>query len=298
MSPRMARFRKLLNPYFVAAFLVSYFYPKLLWNSYIKACKRIGLRRGVFVLSFDCDTELDIEVIPEVYRKLKNLGIRPVFAVPGELIIAGGAVYKRLADDGAEFINHGYKKHTDLKLPDRIYESYFFYETLTTPEVESDIRSGDEVIRDYLGLTPKGFRTPHFGTYQSKKNLAFLHKTLKELGYKFSTSTTPFYGFRNGPLSIHDSVIELPVSGCPSWPLRILDSWGFAFNPQRIVSKADYIQELSALTDLLESKDPVFINIYADPSQIYDWPEFFEAMKRLARFNAHSFESAIGILQP
>lgn len=298
MIALISRIKKLMNPFFIAAYLLSIVYPKFLWSKYIKACKNIGLKNGIFVLSFDCDTELDIEVILSVYKKLKEMGIRPIFAVPGELLIAGASVYKELADDGAEFINHGYKKHTDLKLPERIYESYFFYETLTNVEVENDIRSGDKVIRDYLGVAPKGFRTPHFGTYQSKRNLAFLHKTLNGLGYKFSTSTPPLFGFRNGPFSIHDSVIELPVSGCPRWPLRILDSWGFAFNPQRNVSKADYIQELTVLTELLESKDPVFINIYADPSQIYDWPEFFDAMKRLAKFNAPSFKSAIGILQP
>ena len=29
----------------------------------------------------------------------------------------------------------------------------------------------------------------------------------------------------------------------------------------------------------------LLINIYADPSQVYDWPEFFEALQKLAPYN-------------
>lgn len=263
----------------------------------MKTCKKSGLIESTFILSFDCDTELDIAVIPAVYGKLRDLGICPVFAVPGELLIQGAEVYSRLANDGAEFINHGFKKHTNVELPQRRYESFYFYDTLTDEEVRNDILFGDRTIREILKVIPTGFRTPHFGTFQTNRNLKFLHQTLRELGYTASSSTAPIFGFRKGPSFINESVNEFPVTGCPRWPLRILDSWGFGFNPKSKVNKSDYLKELDTIAFMLESKGPMFVNIYADPSQIYDWPEFFQAMGKLAKFSIPSFKVALDRLK-
>ena len=42
----------------------------------------------------------------------------------------------------------------------------------------------------------------------------------------------------------------------------------------------------------MNSGEKVFLNIYADPSQVYDWPEFFESITELSAYNVDSFITA------
>ena len=43
----------------------------------------------------------------------------------------------------------------------------------------------------------------------------------------------------------------------------------------------------------IEAGRNLVINIYADPSQVYDWPEFFDALEKLAPYNVGSFRELI-----
>ena len=250
------------------------------------------MERTAFLLSFDCDTELDFEVLPQVVTKLQAIGIKPVLAVPGELIEKGKNIYKQLAASGIEFINHGYVQHTHVRLPERIYTSSFFYHKLSRDEIVQDVKMGHEAICKNLGITPIGFRTPHFGSFQKRSELQFLWRLLQNMGYEFSSSTTPGVGIRKGPLW-KERILELPVTGCPSWPTKVLDSWGFGFAPSRSVEKSDYINQIEKLEEEINKGRNLLINIYADPSQVYDWPEFFEALEKLAPYNVGCFKDLI-----
>jgi len=281
---------KLTNPSMVLLFIQNRYFPDYLWARYLKQCSSI--KKTVFLLSFDCDTELDIEVLPQVVGKLQGIGIKPVLAVPGELIEKGQEVYKKFAASGIEFINHGYVQHTHLQLPERIYKSNFFYHKLSWDQISQDITKGHEAIRKHLEITPTGFRTPHFGSFQKRSELKFLWKLLRNMGYEFSSSTTPKGGIKKGPLW-KEHILEIPVTGCPSWPTKILDSWGFGFAPLRSVEKSDYISQINKFVKDIEAGRNIVINIYADPSQVYDWPEFFEALEKLAPYNVGSFKDLI-----
>ena len=281
---------KLTNPLMVLLFIQNKYFPDYLWARYLAQCSSI--KKTVFLLSFDCDTELDIEVLPQVVAKLQGIGIKPVLAVPGELIEKGQEVYKQFATSGIEFINHGYVQHTHLQLPERIYKSNFFYHKLSRDQISQDINKGHEAIRKHLEITPTGFRTPHFGSFQKSSELQFLWKLLRNMGYEFSSSTTPKGGIKKGPLW-KEHILEIPVTGCPSWPTKILDSWGFGFAPLRSVEKADYISQINKLLKDIEAGRNIVINIYADPSQVYDWPEFFDALEKLAPYNVGSFKDLI-----
>lgn len=271
-------------------FFQNKYFPNYLWAKYIKRCSSV--EKTAFLLSFDCDTELDFEVLPQVVSKLKAIGIKPVLAVPGELIEKGKNVYKQLAASGIEFINHGYVQHTDLQLPERIYISSFFYHKLSRDQIVQDVKKGHEAICKHLGITPIGFRTPHFGSFQKSSDLQFLWRLLQNMGYEFSSSTTPGVGIRKGPLW-KERILELPVTGCPSWPTKVLDSWGFGFAPSRSVEKSDYINQIEKFEEEIKRGRNLVINIYADPSQVYDWPEFFEALEKLAPYNVGSFKDLI-----
>ena len=61
------------------------------------------------------------------------------------------------------------------------YIPNFFYDKLDKKVIENDINEGDKAIRKVLKLEPIGFRTPHFGTFQSKSHLSYLQiiKTIR-----------------------------------------------------------------------------------------------------------------------
>lgn len=276
--------------------------PEILFNHYVRLARRQGLRRAYFILSFDCDTDLDIEVVEEVHTRLAEIGIMPVYAVPGQLLERGKAVYRRLADQGAEFINHGYYTHTRYHSQTGAYESIFFYDQLPRETILDDIRRGHRACLEVVGQAPTGFRVPHFGTFQHPKHLKFLHKTLADMGYAYSTSTAPVYGFWRGPAqqvtTAAGTLHELPVSGCFDYPLRILDSWGFRYAPGRRLGEEDYLEQFDKAVCFFDHLGHCgLLNYYVDPSQVYDWPQFFEAIRRAAPLAIDSYSHFLRDLQ-
>lgn len=253
-----------------------------------------GLTRPSFILSFDCDTDRDIELSWNVHARLIECGITPVYAVPGELLERGAEVWRRIAGTGAEFINHGYRTHTVLR--DGQYVSNLFYDRMSAAEIEADIKRGHESALKVLGRTPEGFRVPHFATFSNEPELRQLHETLRRLGYQFSTSSTPFIAFRHGPVTRRYGLPELPVTGCVNYPMVILDSYTFRFAKNWLCAE-DYIVQVEAWAALLRGGHPYFVNLYADPSQVADWPEFFTAMQQLAPFARPSYRAVLDELK-
>lgn len=285
----------LKSPVHSAVSFIGLLNPDLLFSYYAHMAKKQGFKHSRFILSFDCDTEKDIEVIEEVHTRLGKLGIMPVYAVPGQLLEKGFEVYNKLAKSGAEFINHGYYTHCKYKTETKLYVSSFFYDQLKTEIILDDIQRGHQTIVQLLGQQPTGFRVPHFGTFQSRRNLDFLWVTLKKMGYTYSSSTVPLYGFLNGPLKkVDNDFYEIPVSGCYDKPLQILDSWGFRFAPNRKVTEIDYGKQFGKMVRFFKSegKSGLF-NIYADPSQIYDWPLFFECMESVSDISISSYDKLL-----
>lgn len=245
---------------------------------YRHLAQRAGFRELFLVLSFDCDTREDAEAASQVHDCLKGLGVPAVYAVPGALLRKSADVYRRIADAGGEFINHGYHDHTYFDEARGRYASQFFYDRLPLETVRNDIIEGDRNIRETLGIEPKGFRAPHFGTFQKPAQLRFQHGVLDELGYTFSTSTLPLYAYRFGPAFRDFGILELPVSGMGSMPLQILDSWTCFTAPGRRFSPQDYAREGRLAGDAFRSLGIGLLNFYADPSHIHARPEFFETV--------------------
>lgn len=278
--------RKLLiaaeNPSIAAHYAWSRAHPQSILAAYRRRASAVGLRRLEFILSFDCDTEADIAAAPEVHRRLAEFGIVPSYAVPGALLRQGADVYRRIAQTGAEFLNHGDRHHMFFDQATKRHESCFFYDEEPRSAVEKDIVDGDRTVTDVIGRKPAGFRTPHFGTFQRESELRFLHAVLDRLGYAYSTSTTPGFGLCYGPVFSRYGLPEIPVSGRGSDPFTILDSWSCFARPDRTSSPDDYAREAIALAERLED-GPGLINYYADPSHVVGQPSFFEAMAQLAR---------------
>jgi hypothetical protein len=245
---------------------------------YRRLAERVGFRNLYMVLSFDCDTSEDAGSVLKVHNRLQSVGVTPAYAVPGELLNKGEGVYRKIAEAGGEFINHGYRDHTYFDTAHGRYASCFFYDQLPLETVRDDIVQGDRNLRSTLGIEPKGFRAPHFGTFQKPAQLRFQHAVLQELGYSFSTSTLPLYAYRFGPAFRDFGVLELPVSGMGSMPMRILDSWSCFAAPGRRFGPEDFVREGRLAGENFESLGIGLLNFYADPSHIHDRDEFFETV--------------------
>ena len=273
--------------------LLAKFLPGVLRQWYQNNASACGVDRAAFILSFDCDTEKDIEVVEAVHDDLMKRGIVPVYAVPGQLLEKGSDVWQRIATTGAEFINHGYREHTVYHEVTGEYESTLFYHRISLDEVALDIQRGHETVSEVIGAEPRGFRVPHFGTFSQPDQLEFLYKQLAALNYTFSSSTGPRFGITKGPYyEVAKGLHELPVSGCYDNPLRILDSWGFRVQMDRTIGEPMYLEQMRKMVSHLQNRRGL-LNYYADPSQIYDWPEFFEVMGEMAPLAAPSYTSYI-----
>lgn len=252
--------------------------PERLFDRYGRLARGQGLDRLHLVLSFDCDTLGDAEVAVDVHERLVRLGVTASYAVPGEILERGAHAYRQIAATGAEFLNHGYREHTVKR--DGVYESTLFYDRISLEEVREDVLSGDRAVREVLARQPVGFRTPHFGTFQNPEQLRFLHELIGGLGYLYSSSTVPLFGFRFGPAFDRFGVLEFPVSGTATTPLEILDSWGCFAAPERTREPVDYGREGAALAGLYGRAGAGVLSFYADPSQIHDQGVFFDTVAR------------------
>lgn len=268
----------LTNPYRLLYSLRAQAGRDSLDRRYRRLAEQAGFRGLYLVLSFDCDTSEDADTVLKVHNRLKGLGVTPAYAVPGELLNKGKRVYRQIVEAGGEFINHGYRDHTYFDNARGRYASCFFYDQLPLETVREDIVQGDRNLRATLGVAPKGFRAPHFGTFQKPAQLRFQHSVLQDLGYSFSTSTLPLYAYRFGPAFRDFGVWELPVSGMGSMPLRILDSWSCFAAPNRRFGPDDFVREGRQAGENFESLGIGLLNFYADPSHIHDRDEFFETV--------------------
>ncbi len=269
----------ILDPLYAGYHLGAKCYPDGLWRRYVRLATEQDCQSLYFVLSFDCDTVEDIDVVEDLHRRLIDIGVHPVYAVPGQLLQKGEKVYQRIHANGGEFINHGFVEHTYFDEDKQRQASCFFYDQVSAEQVAEDVFEADKCLRDVMGIVPRGFRTPHFGTFQRPGNLSYLHGLLKQLNYVFSTSTNPYFAFRYGPLASVNGIIEIPVSGFGSSPLTILDSWACFAAPDRDMAASDYLSEAEHAGRNYQKAAVGILNYYVDPLHVHDKDEFIRAVE-------------------
>ncbi len=265
--------------------ITNRYLPHLLWK--IAKTSKIQTKKHMLIL--DCDTDLDIAVVSDVHNKLVAVGIKPIYAVPGEMLLKGLDVYTRIKNDGYEFINHGYRQHTVVDSDRKIYKSTYFYSKVSKHEIYQDIVMGHETLEKSFDYSPIAFRTPHFGTFEDKENLKIIHSILKDLSYKYSSSSGPVKFILKGFKYSSHNITELPVSGTASWPLVIPDAYTFRFAKNTKFNPEQYEKELKILFEKMEKNRIHRLNFYADPSQIYDWEGFFSSHSKFAKYNVGTF---------
>lgn len=261
------------------------------FSHYIVAARALGLRQPQLFLSFDCDTDLDFDATLPLLDFLEGLGIRSTYAIPGVQIERGIHVYRQIAERGGEFINHGYLPHA--RWQDDRYISITWYHEMTPEAVADDMRQGDRTIRDLLGVSPKGFRAPHFGLFSQPEQLALVHKVARELGYTYCSTTLPEYGLAHGPVHDLDGLIELPTFGSLASPVSVLDSWTY-LSDRRNYALSDVYGDLVIETTqaFVDQQAPALLSWYADPSHVVGQPPFERAMRHLAALQIPSLTAS------
>ena len=134
---------------------------KLNKNYYINSQIRWGkksLKSSIFFLSFDFETQKDIEVIDNLTEKLAKLKIVPYYAVPGELIDKNSKILKRISKKSI-IINHGYKVHTKFEEKSKRNFSTLSYLDLSYNEIKIDIERAHNSILKICDQIPRIFRT-------------------------------------------------------------------------------------------------------------------------------------------
>lgn len=253
--------------------------------------RRAGLRKPHFILSFDCDTDADSAAVGALHARLRSGGLSPLYAVAGEVLAAAADDYRAIAEDGAVFLNHGFRRHAAIDPASGDVTSTYFYGAVPTADWQDDIRRGDEAIGDILGQRPDGFRTPHFASFESPRELTTLWRFLSGLGYRYSSSTRPLFGLRYGPFFKRADIVEFPVSGCLGEPGQILDSWGLIRSGDGTSRRLR--DELQAYLASMEAGQPGLLNLYLDPADVAADEDVLVMLTRFAPYSAGDFASLL-----
>jgi len=248
-------------------------------SSYSRLTSRQNITRPYLIISFDCDTPQDVAASLEFIPWFIERNIKAVFAVPGTRLEASSADFKNIFQMGFEFMNHGYLEHAAYDNDKKAYYSITWYHEMHPDEILQDILNGHRAVLETTGLSPKGFRAPHFG-HLTKKDLDTVYSTIISLGYTYSTTTVPQLGLDHG--AVYEPIpglFEFPLTGTYDNPNILLDSWQFLAAPKRIYSADDYMVQFRKLVDYYGGRHlPCILNLYVDPCHVLNFPGFFQCL--------------------
>jgi peptidoglycan/xylan/chitin deacetylase (PgdA/CDA1 family) len=249
--------------------------------AYAAKARAQGFDRLVLYLTFDCDTDEDAAAALQLDPWLRSRGIRAAYAVPGAQLERAADSYLWLKQAGAAFLNHGYQPHAQWQ-EDR-YVPVTFYEQMSATEVEADIRRGHETATAVIGEAPRGFRAPHFGSFQSPEQLALIYRVARNLGYLYCSTTIPQVALDHGPMVARNGVFELPLFGSHLAPTTILDSWTYLEDRKTFRLGQAYFELFRDTVDYMQTKDlSGVLAYYVDPAHVIGQQPFLDAMELIA----------------
>jgi hypothetical protein len=253
--------------------------PTSFWAIRRYQMKSLKLQKSFLIISCDCDTQLDTESVLDVDSEFEKLGVSPSYAVPSMRIQSGLEVYRALISKGRDFLNHGYSDHVFFDSEGSAHNS-FLYSNLSKLEVCEDFTLGHEYFEKTFGILLKGWRTPHFGSFENRKNLRLIHSLCSRFDYRFSSSSSGLTGFIRGPISVSSQIREFSVTGHGTAGFGVLDSWSF-----QKVSGEEIVIDVPRFYEAYKNMEENYrgihsvINLYFDPRHIKNVPEFWEMMK-------------------
>ncbi len=250
------------------------------WRAYGRLAAAQGLDRLYLVLSFDCDRPEDSDAVERVDAWLTGRGIPRTYAVPGAVLTAASGIYRRLAENGACFLNHGGRPHAEFR--EGRYWSITFYDRFDDRQAAEDIQAGHDAVTKVTGQTPVGFRAPHFGLLKTTEQREKIYGPLRRMGYRFSSSSLPELALDAGPVIDVGGLVEIPCSGSWAWPTVVLDSWSHIRDPHDPFVTPAYGEALAETAlRLAGMKVGGVLNWYADPSHLIEDETFPRALDRV-----------------
>lgn len=251
-------------------------------KAFSQASETSGVRGLHLFLSFDSDTDLDIQASRDVHALLASLGIKMTLAVPGTQLRNGAKAYRALSDDGVEFINHGELPHA--KWQDDQFVSTTFYNEMPPASVVEDILNAHETVTSICGRAPIGFRAPHFGTFQAPEQLRLIYDVVKRLGYAYCSTTSPSLAHRYGSVIDMGGIVELPTFGSVRSADSILDSWSHLTDRRDYALGTQYGDLMVETIDvMLSMRMSGILSWYADPCHVAGQEPFERAMRHIAK---------------
>ena len=272
------------NPIRSIIFLIDNFIP------FINLKKKIFysnlLLEKSFFISFDCDTQKDIDCLENLLTKLKAIEIKILLAIPAKIIKKNIILIKKLTNIyEVEFLNHGYYIHTEFREKDKTYVSTLSYNKKDIEFIKKDILLAHNFLLDKLNIIPVGFRAPHFGEINLKLK-SKIYKFLSDLNYVYSSSSIYDLAILKGSIFKINNIIDLTVTGRSNNISKMLDSWSFLENKDNEVTlNKSYFDEIEKVKNIFMNQNYNYLNIYADPSHIINHDNFFEFLKSLAKYN-------------
>ena len=240
------------------------------------------LDSSAFVLSFDCETERDIEILPKLLQQLHDARVVASFAVIGALAERFPHEHRAIAEGGHEIFNHGYSEHTSIA-DDGSHTSTILYNNLTELQIQDEIEKGAGVIEEFCGVIPIGFRAPHFGTLTvASGDVGRLHRAIVKSGTRYSSSMSDLEVLRLSRGG-DSKILEFPLASHPDRPAAVLDSWStVASFGDGYVAGSLRTPVVLLMRRLAAAKSPRFASIYLDPVQVVDLPEFVELLNAMS----------------
>ena len=263
--------------------------PGVFWRRAQRRFRALGGSGLWLLFSFDCDTDADIDAAARLAPDFRARAWPLTLAVPGSMIERHAAACRDLAAGGTAFLNHGYLPHAEFR--NGSYHSATFYHEMPPAAVEEDVRRGHATLVQLLGVTPSGFRAPHFGYVQAPEQLARLYAVLGSLGgYRFSSSTLPASAWARGPaFAAAPGLTEIPVSGSYRKPLHVLDSWNFLTSPGDVLVPPRYGATLRDTVGRLHARgSSALLNYYADPAHVAASEPFRDALRYAANLGVET----------
>lgn len=264
------------NPFIIAS--GTFFFPTLLHKQFFlpNRNKQVNWKRkqACLTISFDCDYPRDAEALPQVIQTFSVYSFKASFACVGHWIEKYPTEHKMIVDNNHEVINHTYS-HPDNEIlnPGRKFRQ------ISKIEKIKEITACHDICQNILGIAPIGCRIPHF------KNLFTpdIYSILRELGYKYSSSTWLTNTYSNGmPFSAEHGIIEFPVTTCPKHPFTVFDTWHSLNSPKMLYkighrTTKEYIALAKYLIKLaIETHS--YINIYIDPFDVINIAGFSDLL--------------------
>jgi len=174
--------------------------------------------------------DLILEGLSKVTKLLNKYKIKATFFVTGKILEKYSHQIKRLFEQGHEISSHSYEHKMLNKMPRK--------------EIENSLSKSKMLIRKITGKNPLGFRAPCCSI--SKKQF-WVYKTLKNLGFSYSSSLFPvnmgLYGDSSFPLDPFcplkdERFLEIPIRPLKIFNVRIPFSGGIYFRilPRQILS--------------------------------------------------------------